>query len=54
MSEDNVASSETGTYDILKVLKALPHRYPLLLVDRVGASVIGQPEFWSRFRGSSI
>ena len=25
----------TADYDILKILKALPHRYPLLLVDWV-------------------
>ena len=24
-----------GAYDIARILKALPHRYPLLLVDRV-------------------
>ena len=30
--------SETG-YDIVKVLAALPHRYPLLLVDRVAELV---------------
>lgn len=30
-------SENTGApaYDIVKILKALPHRYPLLLVDRV-------------------
>jgi len=31
MSEDNVPLN----YDIRKVLAALPHRYPMLLVDRV-------------------
>ena len=29
-------------YDILKVLAALPHRYPLLLVDRVAELVPGE------------
>ncbi|BBC73629.1 beta-hydroxyacyl-ACP dehydratase [Altererythrobacter sp. B11] len=29
--------SEAAEYDIAKVLKALPHRYPMLLVDRVKA-----------------
>ncbi len=29
-------------YDILKVLKALPHRYPLLLVDRVQSLTLGE------------
>ena len=27
--------SESTSFDILKILKALPHRYPMLLVDRV-------------------
>jgi len=30
-----------GAFDILKVLKALPHRYPLLLVDRVRSIELG-------------
>lgn len=29
-------------YDIRKVLKALPHRYPLLLVDRVKSLELGE------------
>lgn len=29
-------------YDIHKVLKALPHRYPLLLVDRVKSMTLGE------------
>ncbi|WP_336986857.1 3-hydroxyacyl-ACP dehydratase FabZ [Altererythrobacter aquiaggeris] len=29
-------------YDIRKILKALPHRYPLLLVDRVASLEIGE------------
>jgi 3-hydroxyacyl-[acyl-carrier-protein] dehydratase len=29
-------------YDIVKVLKALPHRYPLLLVDRVQSITVGE------------
>ena len=32
MSDSDDAS---GAYDIARILKALPHRYPLLLVDRV-------------------
>ena len=37
-------SEEAGApaYDILKVLKALPHRYPLLLVDRVESIELGE------------
>ena len=34
--------SEQGTYDIQQVLKALPHRYPLLLVDRVKSMTLGE------------
>ena len=29
-------------YDIHKILKALPHRYPLLLVDRVKSLELGE------------
>ena len=39
-------SNETGDtpldYDIHKILKALPHRYPLLLVDRVKSLELGE------------
>jgi 3-hydroxyacyl-[acyl-carrier-protein] dehydratase len=34
--------SEAKTYDIAAVLNALPHRYPLLLVDRVTSLEIGE------------
>ena len=34
--------SESGSYDIAKILSALPHRYPLLLVDRVAELVVGE------------
>ena len=34
MSEDAASDEATG-FDIRRVLAALPHRYPLLLVDRV-------------------
>ncbi len=38
MSESDTGSAEPIVdYDIHKILKALPHRYPLLLVDRVKA-----------------
>ncbi|HTN15400.1 MAG TPA: 3-hydroxyacyl-ACP dehydratase FabZ [Sphingomonadaceae bacterium] len=37
-------SKESGApaYDIRKVLNALPHRYPLLLVDRVQSLTVGE------------
>ncbi len=38
MSDDSGAPA----YDIRKVLNALPHRYPLLLVDRVQSLEIGE------------
>lgn len=42
MSEETAAAAAPLTYDIRKVLAALPHRYPLLLVDRVAALNIGE------------
>ena len=33
---------DTPAYDIQKVLEALPHRYPLLLVDRVQSLEVGE------------
>ncbi len=38
MSEEKAAAA----YDIRKVLEALPHRYPLLLVDRVESLTLGE------------
>ncbi len=35
-------SEEKRTYDIVQVLNALPHRYPLLLVDRVVSIDLGE------------
>jgi 3-hydroxyacyl-[acyl-carrier-protein] dehydratase len=32
---DDVASKPLETFDILRLLKSLPHRYPFLLVDRI-------------------
>ncbi len=36
------AVAEAISYDIAKILAALPHRYPLLLVDRVRSLEIGE------------
>jgi 3-hydroxyacyl-[acyl-carrier-protein] dehydratase len=33
--DDAAASNTLETYDILRLLRALPHRYPFLLVDRI-------------------
>lgn len=35
MSEETTSGAALADYDIRKVLAALPHRYPMLLVDRV-------------------
>jgi 3-hydroxyacyl-[acyl-carrier-protein] dehydratase len=35
MSEADATTGIARTYDIAQILNALPHRYPLLLVDRV-------------------
>ncbi len=50
MSDPSEPGAETGAapasagpvFDIRKILSALPHRYPLLLVDRVLALEIGE------------
>ena len=45
MSENGAgqaAASAAPAYDITKILAALPHRYPLLLVDRVLSLEIGE------------
>ena len=42
MSDDARLGVEGRTYDIAQILNALPHRYPLLLVDRVKSLVIGE------------
>ena len=35
MSEENTTPTEIGVIDIAKIMHAIPHRYPFLLVDRV-------------------
>ena len=35
-------SDNNGAYDIARILKALPHRYPMLLVDRVAELKAGE------------
>jgi 3-hydroxyacyl-[acyl-carrier-protein] dehydratase len=42
MSAADNPESAPIDYDIAKILKALPHRYPLLLVDRVKAMTLGE------------
>ncbi|MBU6269071.1 MAG: 3-hydroxyacyl-ACP dehydratase FabZ [Sphingomonadales bacterium] len=37
-----MTDSAATSYDIRKILAALPHRYPLLLVDRVEAIDVGE------------
>jgi len=40
-AETSESSDRIVDYDIHKILKALPHRYPLLLVDRVKSIDLG-------------
>jgi len=35
MSEENTTPTDIGVIDIAKIMHAIPHRYPFLLVDRV-------------------
>ncbi len=42
MSEEQAVVAAPLDYDIRKVLAALPHRYPMLLVDRVVGLTIGE------------
>jgi len=42
MSEESGSASVITDYDIHKILKALPHRYPLLLVDKVKSIELGE------------
>ena len=35
MSEENPTPTDIGVFDIAKIMHAIPHRYPFLLVDRV-------------------
>jgi len=42
MSDQAAKAGEQFSYDIAQILKALPHRYPLLLVDKVKAIDLGE------------
>ena len=42
MSEDATVATDIGPLDIQRVMAALPHRYPMLLVDRVESLVPDQ------------
>ncbi|MEO9463305.1 MAG: 3-hydroxyacyl-ACP dehydratase FabZ [Marinomonas sp.] len=42
MSDKAAADGGEFSYDITRILKALPHRYPLLLVDKVKAIDLGE------------
>jgi len=65
MSDDQT-SNEVGSADIGRILKLIPHRYPMLLVDKVtdivaGESAIGlknvtmnEPQFQGHFPGQPI
>ncbi len=42
MSDTDTPDTGAVDYDIRKILQALPHRYPLLLVDRVKSLTLGE------------
>ena len=42
MSDTTAAAGDKFSYDIAQILKALPHRYPLLLVDKVKSIDLGE------------
>jgi len=42
MTEQAIESASTKSLDIRGILAALPHRYPLLLVDRVAELTVGE------------
>lgn len=42
MTDEANAAPAVKSYDIRNILAALPHRYPLLLVDRVASLEIGE------------
>ena len=66
MSEDGAGRPALGPMDVRKVMAALPHRYPMLLVDRVErlepdvrivatkAVTINEPFFAGHFPGRPI
>ncbi len=67
MSDDqNKHSGEANAVDIVRILKLIPHRYPMLLVDKVidivaGESATGiknvtmnEPQFQGHFPGQPI
>ncbi|MEH3046846.1 MAG: 3-hydroxyacyl-ACP dehydratase FabZ [Sphingomonas adhaesiva] len=39
-SEDAASNGAIGPFDVARVMQALPHRYPMLLVDRVEEIVL--------------
>jgi len=66
MSEEQAEKADLGPLDIRRVLAAIPHRYPMLLVDRVEelipdrsiraikAVTINEPFFQGHFPGRPI
>jgi len=66
MSEEQAEKADLGPLDIRRILAAIPHRYPMLLVDRVEelipdrsiraikAVTINEPFFQGHFPGRPI
>lgn len=39
---NSAGAADAPAYDIRKILNSLPHRYPMLLVDRVQSLIVGE------------
>ncbi len=42
MTEQHAASGEVRSFDIMRIMEMIPHRYPFLMIDRVVDLVPGQ------------
>ena len=63
---DTTAAMEMGTVDILRVMQMIPHRYPMLMVDKVVRMVrdqsatgiknvtVNEPYFQGHFPGHPV
>ena len=63
---DTTATAEMGTVDIVRVMQMIPHRYPMLMVDKVVRMVsdhsatgiknvtVNEPYFQGHFPGRPV
>ena len=42
MSEENTKADKVGPIDVMRIMEMIPHRYPILLVDRVDEIITGE------------